>query len=116
MADDIIQYSAWFAGLALAWILARLLKTIEKKFNIEIPDEWEKKLFEHGGLLDQSIAYAEEQAHKQFKDGVPKMLTSTKLETALGYLADLGAGTKIADLSKAKLEKLVEARLGANRI
>jgi len=107
-----IEIIAYGAVAVLTLLAARLIRAIERKFNVDIPDEWELELTR---LIDKGINYAEEQGRKQLKIVGEKLRMNESLELAANFVLDIGESRELDKLGKEKLKKLIESRLGLIR-
>lgn len=93
-------------------VLARaLVRWLEKKLDYDISVDTEMKLYE---LIEEGIAFAEEQARKSIKEE-KKLPPGDKLRLAIEYVRARLEDMKLPDMAGDKLAKLIEAKLGQGR-
>jgi hypothetical protein len=95
-----------------AWIAHRLVRLLEEKTGIDIPDKQEAKI-DH--WIEQGIALAAEKSHQKLKAHTEKLKGPEKLEEAADYVFALAASRGWTNWTKSKIKDKIEASLGAHR-
>lgn len=96
-----------------AWIAHRLVRLLEEKTGIDIPDKQEDKI-EY--WIEQGINLAVEKSHQKLKAHTEKLKGPEKLEEAADYVFALATARGWTDWTKDKIKNKIEASLGADRV
>jgi hypothetical protein len=112
VADYAVQLAFGVLSIFLMWGTNRIIRAIEKKWDVDIPERQEVAI---DGWVEQGILWAEEKSRSKIKEKADKLRGPEKLEVALGYVIGMirsrGWDTWAADAITAK----IEARLGKHR-
>ncbi len=99
------------AGLVTAYG-PRLMRGIEKRFNIDIPDGFEYALDQEA---QRGVAYVEEQTHKRLKAKLKPLESEEKLEMAAEFILETTSNPRIRQLARRLIMKRIEAFLSKRR-
>jgi hypothetical protein len=111
IATQIIEVVAYALGVVLMGLVGMLIKAVEKKFKVDVPDEYEVYV---NKLLDKGIHYAEEQARKKVTP-IAEKVSLGKLDAAAEFVLGVAERRKVKAMGKDKLKMLIEARLNIKR-
>jgi len=112
LIDMAIYVLGGVISVILTWLAHRLVAVLEKKMGLKVDAEQQAKLDK---LIEDAIAFAEEQAHKAVKKNETALKMSDKMEHAAGFAVDMADSYGIDDLAREKAMKLVEAKLNKTR-
>ena len=108
----VVELVAYGLGLLLATLLSLLAKKVSDKFKVSIPEKW---MDSANALIDKGISYAEEKSKQAIKNN-ETINGNEKLNLAAGFVLSMADDKKLIKLGEDKLKKLIEARLGQNRV
>lgn len=95
-----------------AWLAHRLVKLVESKAKVDIPER-EEKMIDH--WVDQAIHFAAEKSYRKMKSTTMKLTGPEKLEEAARFALDQVEARGLVAWTKDKIEKKIEAKLGTMR-
>ena len=95
-----------------AWIAHRLVRLLEEKTGIDIPDKQEAKI---DTWIAQGINLAVEKSHNKLKAHTEKLKGPEKLEEAADFVFALAVSRGWTDWTKDRIKSKIEASLGASR-
>jgi hypothetical protein len=99
--------------VALAgWLAHRIVKVVESKTGIDIPDKQEAKI---NGWIEEGIHFAEEKSRSYIKEKANKLKGPEKLEIAGDFVMAMIEKNGWDDWAKDAIVKKIESSLGAHR-
>jgi len=112
LSDQIVSILGVALGGVLLALINRAIAAFEKKTGLEISESQRQQL---NSAVEQSIHFAEEQAHKATKNKLSSTTMPPKLDMAAEFVLDIANSMSLSDMTKEKARRLIEARLGAGR-
>jgi len=112
LIDMLIDILSVVLMILVPYFVHRGLAYFEKKTGLELSPYMKDKI---DGLLDDGIAYAEEQGRKAVKNKTKKLTMSEKLEHGANYVLDLADAVDAKGWTTEKVKKMLEGRLNQTR-
>ncbi len=95
-----------------AWLAHKLVKVLEAKTGIDIPDKQEAKIDQ---WVEQGIHLAAEKSYQKIKEKTEKLKGSEKLEEAADFVFALANARGWDDWTKNKIKDKVNSAVGIHR-
>ena len=111
-ADMAIRILVPVFTLFAMWAANRVIRAIEKKWGIDIPERQEALV---ETWIGQGILLAEEKSRSKVKEKLDRLRGPAKLEIALQYVLGMINSQGWDTWAKNKLASKIEAKLGAHR-
>lgn len=112
LVDSALEILAPVVALFAMWAAHKLIKVFESKTSIDVPAKTEEMIDE---WLLKAVAYAEEKGRTAVKTQLEPIKGPEKLEMAVNFVLDLAEKYNLKGLTKEKVTKMVEAKLGLTR-
>lgn len=112
VSDQLVNILGIALGGFLLSLLDRGIKVFEQNTGVKVSESQRQNL---ASFLDLGIHFADEQVHKAVKQKLSTTKIPPKIELAAQFILDLSNKTSLGDLTKAQVQNLIEARLGATR-
>ncbi len=109
--DDIVHLFGYTLSIVILALFTGIANKLYQKYGIQVPTEWLNRTLQ---VIDQGIAYAEEQARKAGNSSA--ISGNEKLNTALAFVLKIvGDDKKLVALGEEKIKQMIEARLNQTR-